>query len=226
MNARITFDDSSERNPVWEPDSQHLIFSSDKGGWSLLRVGIDSTTGPEVILKGTETYRPMDVTADNVILLREAGRSFLRLSPGAHQPEVFLQTIYMKSGGRLSPNNKWLAFNAGDSGRDEVYVTPFPKADRRQQISTNGGVQALWNSSGDELYFLDPQGRVMAVTIDEKNPTTIGGSPRLLFSSGINPSAGLSQYAVSGDGSRFLTIVPVAQQEASPIDVIVNWAPR
>src|SRR6185436_4291091 len=112
----------------------HLIFTSDKGGWSMLRVGIDSTRAAEVLTTGNKVYRPMDVTANNVVLLRDDGRAFFTFSKG--QLEMFLQTIYMKSGGRLSPDGKWVAFNAGDSGRDEVYVAPFPNSDRRQRIST------------------------------------------------------------------------------------------
>ena len=68
---------------------------------------------------------------------------FFTLSKGG-EPEIFLETIYMKSGGRLSPDGKWVAFNAGDSGRDEVYIAPFPKADRKTRIPP----MAAFNRSG------------------------------------------------------------------------------
>jgi serine/threonine protein kinase len=222
--TRLTFGDSSERNPVWWPDSHHLLYTSDKPGWSLMRVGIDSTSSPEVILKSDETFRPMDITSDGSLLLRDQFFSFFKLGPGdGHQPEMFLQTSYRKIGGRLSPNGKWLAFNSTDSGRDEVYVVPFPNADRRQRISTNGGVQPQWNSSGTEMFFLDLQGHIMATTISGTNMLT-AGIPTLLFDAGITSSSGMNQYAVNRTGTRFLVIKPVTDQEASPIDVIVGWS--
>ena len=219
--TRLTFDDSSARDPVWWPDSRHLLFASNKSGWSLSRVEIESTSGAEMILKSDEKFRPMGITPDGSLLLRDDGRSFFKLEPGAgHQPEVFLQTSYRKFGGSLSPNGKWLGFNSADSGRNEVYVTPFPNADWRQRISSNGGVQPLWNSSGTEMFFLDLQGHMMAVTISETNTLT-AGIPTLLFDTEIAPSSGMNQYAVNGKGTRFLAIRPVADEEASPIDVIV-----
>jgi Tol biopolymer transport system component len=220
-NTRLTFEDSSERSPVWLPDGQHLVFSSDRSGFELMRVAIDSTAKPEVLFKSDVIYRPMDFTSKNILLLRDDGRSFFTLTPGG-SPEVFLQTAYVKSGGRLSPNGKWLAFSSSDSGRDEVYVTPFPMADRRQQISTGGGVQPMWNSTGSEMFYLDPQGRVMAVSVDEQVVTT--RIPRILFDTKIVPGSGLNQYAVNGKGSRFLIIRPVSEEQVSPIDVIVNWS--
>jgi len=223
-NMRLTFDDSSERHPVWFPDSQHLLFSSDKSGWSLLRVGIDSTADAEVVLQSDAPYRPMDITANDTLLLRDLGQSFFMLRPGRElKPEMFLQSSYTKAGGRLSPNGKWLIFNSSDSGRDEIYIVPFPKSDRKQMISTNGGVQPMWNSTGTEIFYLDLQGRVMAVRVDEKQTITTG-IPRLLFETGIAPTIGLNQYAVNGKGTRFLAIRPLSQREGNPIDVIVNWS--
>jgi len=224
-NMRLTFEDSSERHPVWFPDSQHLLFSSDKSGWSLLRLGIDSTADAEVVLKSDVPYRPMDITSNDTLLLRDLGQSFFTLgSGGARKPEIFLQSPYTKSGGRLSPNGKWLVFNSTDSGRDEIYIVTFPKSGRRQQISTNGGVQPMWSSSGNEIFYLDLQGRIMAVPFDE-NQTITTGIPKLLFDMGIAPIAGLNQYTVNGRGTRFLAIRPAAsQRNADPIDVIVNWS--
>jgi Tol biopolymer transport system component len=225
-NTRLTSDDSSQRNPVWLPDSQHLIFSSDKSGWELLKMRIGSTAKPELVLKQNERYRPLDVTANNTLVLRDEGRAFFTLVPGkAREPEIFFQTRFMKSGGRLSPDGKWLAFTSGDSARAEVYVMSFPGADQRLQISTNGGVQPLWNGDGTELFYLDPAGHVMSVTIQEKSGL-VAAVPKVLFSIGLAPTSGLYQYAVNGKGTRFLAIPPAAQEQPTPIDVIVGWAAR
>jgi serine/threonine protein kinase len=220
---RLTVDEANQRHPVWSRDSQSLIYSSDKAGWSLLRVGIHSTSDPEVLLKSEESYSPMDVTSDNILLVRDGGRSFFMLSLGRERPpRTFMQTSFLKQGGRFSPDGQWLAFNSDDSGRNEIYVVPFPKADRRRQVSFDGGVQAVWNPRGAEIFFLDMKGRLMVANIDVTNELE-AGSPQILFNTDITPTAGLNQYAVSEDGMRFLVIRPVKEQQPPPIDVIVNW---
>jgi eukaryotic-like serine/threonine-protein kinase len=187
-------------------------------------MSIGSIAKPELILKRNETYRPMDVTANNTLLLRDDGRSFFTLALGkAQRPEVFFSTRFLKSDGRLSPDGRWLAFSSADSGRPDVYVISFPEPDHRQPISTNGGVQPLWNDSGTELFYLDPAGRVMSVSIDDRQGL-VASIPKPLFPTGVAPTTGLYQYAVNGKGTKFLAIPPVAQEQATPIDVIVNWS--
>src|SRR5262249_37152517 len=147
-NVRLTSDDGSERNPVWWPDSQYLLFTSDKSGYSLLKMSIGSTANPQLLLQTNEIFRPMDIARNNTLVLRDNGLSFFTFVPGSSQPPTpFLRTRFLKSGGRLSPNGKWLAFNSDDSGRSEIYVVPFPKADHRLPISTNGGLQPLWSAN-------------------------------------------------------------------------------
>jgi serine/threonine protein kinase len=222
-NTRLTSGDSSQRNPFWLRDSRHLIYSSDKSGFELLKMNVGSIANPELILKRNEVYRPVDVTPNNTLLLRDDGRSFFTLAPGSQEPEVLFTTGFLKSGGRLSPDGRWLAFSSAESSRLEVYVISFPKPDYRQQVSTNGGIQPLWNDSGTELFYLDPAGHMMSVSVDQ-NQGFVAGIPKLLFDTGVAPTAGLSQYAVNGKGTKFLTIPPVPQEQPTPIDVIVSWS--
>ncbi len=223
--TRLTLEPSSERNPVWLPDSRHLIFSSDRVGvWALFEMDILSANKAELVLKGTETYRATDVTRDNVLLFRNETGTFYTLALGTRQsPQTFLQTIFIKGGGRLSPDGKWLAYSSDESGQHEVYLIAFPKGDLRRKISINGGVQPIWNAKGTELFYLDFQGRVMSVAI--RNGPVESGIPVPLFKTDTIPVYGLSQYTVNGSGTKFLTIAPVTDIEPTPIDVVVNWNP-
>lgn len=54
---------------------------------------------------------------------------------------------------RLSPDGHWLAYTSTDSGREEVYVTTFPTASGRWQISQNDGGYPFWRGDGKELFF-------------------------------------------------------------------------
>jgi Tol biopolymer transport system component len=65
----------------------------------------------------------------------------------------------------FSPDGKWLAFNSSESGAFQIYVIPFPPTGTKSQVSGAGGVQPLWRRDGRELYFLAPDGKMMAVDV-------------------------------------------------------------
>lgn len=53
---------------------------------------------------------------------------------------------------RFSPNGKWIVYTSDESGRDEVYIQPFPKGGDKVPVSIGGGkfmaVAVQANSSG------------------------------------------------------------------------------
>src|SRR5262249_5283156 len=158
--------------------------------------------------------RAMDVTRDNTLLVRTDGLSFFTFPLRGGQPPVsWLRTTFVKFDGRLSPNGRWVALTSGDSGRNEIYVVSFPKADRKKPISTNGGVQPLWNGDGNELFYLDLQAQLTAVKVTEEADGINVGIPKVLFRVKTQPVTGLPQYAVNRQGTRFLVIENVRDEQ-------------
>ena len=92
-------------------------------------------------------------------------------------------TIYAENGAeaQFSPNGKWVAFSAPGSSSPnylyEVFVSPFPGPGGRVQISNGGGAQARWRGDGKELYYIDPDKKLMAVSINTKEWQSCGRSP-------------------------------------------------
>ena len=59
-----------------------------------------------------------------------------------------------------------LAYASLETGRAEVYVRPFPEADRaRWTVSSGGGTEPQWSRDGRELYYRDGAGRLVAVGV-------------------------------------------------------------
>ena len=59
---------------------------------------------------------------------------------------------------KLSPDGRWLAYSSDESGRQEIYVRPFPNTgDAKWQVSTNGGYFPMWAHSGGELFYRTAQ---------------------------------------------------------------------
>ena len=131
----------------------------------------------------------------------------------------YLQGDYNQNHGKLSPNGRWLAYEADESKRSEVYIQSFPTPGRKWQVSTNGGSNPIWSRDGKELFFIAADGKMMAVDVTESEGRFSPGVPKVLFDAGLFPGA---YYDVAKDG-RFLLPKPVEQGGSAPLEVIVNW---
>ena len=55
---------------------------------------------------------------------------------------------------RFSPDGRWVTYVSDESGRDEIYVRPFPGPGGKWQVSSGGGARPRWSSDGSGLVFL------------------------------------------------------------------------
>jgi dipeptidyl aminopeptidase/acylaminoacyl peptidase len=123
---------------------------------------------------------------------------------------------------RFSPDGRWVAYHATASGGiDQVSVIPFPPTGERWQISGEGGVQPRWAPGGEELFYLDREGRVVSVALPGGDPRR-AGAPRPLFDTGLEASPAFDQFAVGPKG-RFLFRLPFGRDPGVPVHVILDW---
>jgi hypothetical protein len=141
---------------------------------------------------------------------------------GDKKPIPFLQTTFNEDHGAFSPDAHWVAYTSNESGREEVYVQPFPATGGKYQISQNGGAQPMWRGDGRELFFLAPDSTMMAASIAIGSGVE-AGIPQALFASGAAMIGNRHQYAVTRDGQRFLVNVPQQGSTPTPLTVVVNW---
>ena len=88
----------------------------------------------------------------------------------------------------------------------------------RSQVSTGGGSLPHWRDDGREIVYLDPDLRVMAVSVDPGTSELTLGRPQELFIL----DRGAVGADTAGDHSRFLFAF-TDQQESQPLHVILNW---
>jgi hypothetical protein len=147
-----------------------------------------------------------------------------RMADGAYEPKSFLSTEFTEKSAQISPNNRWVAYVADDSGALEVYLRPFPAADRRFKVSPYGGRGVRWGGDGRRLYYVAGQ-TLFEVEVDLSGEPSIEEPKGVLEWPGIavhtNRSA-YSPYDVSADGERFLLLEPLPEREPS-IRLIQNW---
>ena len=80
------------------------------------------------------------------------------------KPTVFLSTPFIEQEPMFSPDGRWIAYYSNESGRNEVYVRPFPEPGGKWQISTDGGVSPIWSRMRGEIFYGAPEQRLMVAT--------------------------------------------------------------
>ena len=134
----------------------------------------------------------------------------------------FLQTPFNDTQGRFSPDGRWVAYTSNESGKEEVYVVPFPGPGGKWQVSTAGGRVPRWTRNGREIVYQAPGDEIMAVEVSLA-PTFQAGIPRALFKANLQRPPGW-QYDVTPDGERFLVNLRPGEQVSDPVTLVQNWA--
>jgi hypothetical protein len=149
---------------------------------------------------------------------------------GTHRVTPLVQSPLAERNGIVSPDGRWLAYEANDSGRQEIYVRPFPDVNSGHwQVSTGGGTRPLWARSGQELFYASPTGALMRVGV-ERASSCAATTPTLLVKEGYFTIPGGTfgrTYDIAPDGQRFLMIKEGGgtDQTAAPasITVVQHW---
>jgi Tol biopolymer transport system component len=230
--SRLTSDPGDERDPVWSPDGQELIFDTAGGGGDLIRIDLSGDESASPLLEGSGRHIAEFWTRDGKSLLFvtdvEGRRTLSALSlDGDEQAEPLMKSEFGLDEPQVSPDGRWLAYISTESGRFDVYVEPFRRRGERVRVSTKGGGQPKWRGDSKELFYLTPGGALMAVDVREGPTGPEVGIPTTLIPAYVLRSVvtgqDLDDYAVSADGQRFLVKRPAAMTEKQRIHVLLGW---
>jgi Tol biopolymer transport system component len=225
--SRFTFGQTRDRSVSWSHDGTRLFFSSERNGTFGLYGKLANGAGEAELLLDSAEMKDLGSSAADGDLVYQSesvntGWDLWVLPEGESEPEPFLRTEAQEREGSLSPDGHWLAYVSNQSGRDEVFVSPFPSPIGRWQVSTDGGRVPSWRADGRELLYVAADNRIVAVEVTT-GETFSRGSPRPLFVAPLAQLAPALEFDVSADGKRFLVNALADQGPGAPITVVVNW---
>lgn len=140
------------------------------------------------------------------------------------EPREFLATSADEWSPIFSPDGRHLAYTSNESGREEVYVMPYPGPGGKSLVSRGGGAMPRWNSNGRELFYLSPANELMVATVgagpvfSASAPSPLFKMPPIAFGRGWG-------YDVVPDGARFIVrkLTKPGSPDAGELRVVVNW---
>ena len=215
---------------AWTPDGQYVVFRSNRNGrHGVYRQRVD---GGEAAVPVTLTNaEPIvtDVSREGVIVFAEGSQTSARTIKTILRGAVsdFLATPAMEHMAVFSPDGKWIAYVSNESGRDEVYVLPYPKTEGvvARRISLDGGTAPVWSRKGDELFYRNGSGNLVAVAVSLSSEIS-ATRPRTLFqfTGQFRSSGNAAAYDVTPDGRFVMVTEPASPRSgARQIVVVQHW---
>jgi Tol biopolymer transport system component/predicted RNase H-related nuclease YkuK (DUF458 family) len=227
--TRLRLTSTGGTDPVWTPDGQRVVFAT--GGRGLFWTPADGSGEPELLFRSETTISGHTWSPDGSVLAFyqvTAGPArdiwMLRRTETGFEAEPFLATGANERSPAFSPDGRWIAYASDESGRDEIYVRPYPGPGGKWPISRSGGREPVWSASGAELYYRQGT-RIISVAI-QTDGGIVAGEPRVMVSGdyGVEyTSSGSQTYDVTADGERFLVTQSVDRGAVQGVRVVLNW---
>jgi serine/threonine-protein kinase len=224
--TRLTVGETAN-DPFWSPDGRRLAYATLRGAVrSMFIRNADGSGTPDSVYGDQYDHSSGAWTPDGRALIVStaltAGLWALPVDgkgaaavPGSRSSEAYPA---------ISRDGRWLAYVSDESGRQEVYVRPYPGPGGRIQVSVNGGSEAVWTRDGRELLYREdagPRSRLISAAVRTTPTFEVTGRAALFDVSNFVPVEDHANYDVHPDGRRFVFVQSLV---ASRVELIQNWA--
>ncbi|HXI02970.1 MAG TPA: hypothetical protein VNI57_07310, partial [Candidatus Saccharimonadales bacterium] len=227
LRTRLTFEPGDESNPVWSPDGKRIFYSSADAGYTKIKVKrTDGSGEAETAVEWKVPINPSSVSPDGKWLVARVSDPERNVDiwafplQGGEDAHQVVSSRFTDVDGKVSPDGRWMAYISSESGRAEIYITSFPKAGGKWQVSTTGGDNPLWSHDGRKIAYQEPEGVITEVPVEFRDGVPVIGKPVAVSASPM--SVYFYMYAILPDG-KVLVLKDSKQAENPPATLILNW---
>lgn len=226
---QLTDGPTEDMLPLWSPDSTRVFFASRRtGNFDIYSQAADGASSARLEFAAPEFQAPNAFAADGRLIVYDKFADLAILDfAKPDRLEPLLHSAFDERLAQISPDGRWMAYESDESGNQfQIVLRSFPNVnERRETISVNGGRYPRWGPDGsDELYYVTPDGAMMAASI-KLSPTLALGSTKKLFDWEKPPASRTGwRYDVAPDG-RFLVGKATDSNPDGPttVSVVLNW---
>jgi serine/threonine protein kinase/Tol biopolymer transport system component len=227
-SSRLGFGPWLEQVTVWSPDGKQVLYTSNENlFFSLYLKNADGSGSAQNIVDfSTPQQGPWDWSRDGRYVLARKERELWYITMPDRQTRPLLQTQWLVRNAQFSPDGKFVAYASSETGNWEVYVSPFPGFGSKWQVSRGGGEEPRWRRDGKELFYLAPDGRLMAADVRTAAGFEVGSPIAVFLTHPRQPISAMDffSYDVTPDGQKFLVNTRVDVSNSAPLSVILNWS--
>jgi len=232
VRTRFTFSSAFDFYPVWSPDGSRVAYSSNRKGH--FDIYVKNATGAghaEPLLVSDNEKYVTDWSRDGRYLaytqIDSKGKTLadLYLLPlfGDKKPIPLVRTQFLEGIGAFSPEGHWIAYVSNDSGSDEIYLTSYPKAGGKWQVSQGGGTDPEWASSGRALYYRTLGGKLMEASVTSNGTSVEVGTPHQVANIQLGElPADMWVYDPLPGNHGFIILRP-ERTESMPLVFVTHW---
>ena len=229
LRSRFTFDSRSDLSALFSPDGKDVVFFSQREAKpGLYRKPFGGAGVEELLLESATDIHPSAFSPDGRTLLfhqisQATGWDLWAMSlEGERKPALLVGLPGVECCGVVSPDGRFLAYVTNESGRPEVYVTPYPGLGRKWQVSSNGGGYPRWRRDGREIVYQALDGSVTAAAVAAVGASFAVASETPLFRA---RTAATAEYVFqpTADAQRFLVVETIGEDVTTPLVVTLGW---
>ena len=228
-SSRLTFEGDYNARPSWSPNGRDVGFISTRGDTrqALYARPWDGSGPPRLIrapVEQTILWEGDWAPDGRTIVYRQLPRSgvghLFRTTPYPDSvPVPILQNDFFNVAVSFSPNGRWLAYQSNETGRDEIWVRPFPGPGGARLVSTDGGISPIWSHSGREIFYVSADEFFVVATVQTEPEFRVESREQLVSAEAFATSRLIQQYDVAPDDQRLLVIRSV--EDAASRDIVV-----